>query len=41
MTALISGGLNELALYLAEQEAVGLDLDELIRRQLEGFKKHG
>ena len=41
MTALISGGLNELALYLAEQEAVGLDLDDLIRRQLEGFKKHG
>lgn len=41
MTALISGGLNELALCLAEQETTVLDLEKLIRRQLEGFRKYG
>ncbi len=40
MTALISGGLNELALTLVDRDNFQ-GLEELIERQLQGFKKYG
>lgn len=40
MTALISGGLNELSLTLVDRDNFQ-GLEELIERQLQGFKKYG